>query len=604
MGFKSWLAAGLAAFLLAASGAWAERLQNGDLDLTIEPLNDVSDIVTNYDFPYQRLKLTNNSARSVVMSFQASCLGYETNPAFPQPSVIYLDPGESQYLFAFLDEMWGGLDLTNPNTTTRTWEYTFRGAGETSGQASYSSTWQLTTLASTDQPRAILVSGRVLSSGRPLAGAKVELFSRQRTRDHWVSAATTGADGSFNLYLPARRDHFALKASANGYLQAFANVDPDNSTGLQLSLTPGRAGSPRLTTLFSASNQIGFWRGRLNADGTKFLLVQGMENWADPSLKSLSQLRLYDSSGQMLWALNMGWQSWGAGLSDDGAFAAYVTSGAEGGDHFALVDATSGVEIWRQSLNDLPSFPQSTFYSQTSREITFNHQADLIALGTNEGGIYFIDRSSGQIRSSAFLGGGMVRNVIFKADDSVAYASAGDGYLYALDPSSGQIIWRAYAQAWAYTRGLALSQDEAYLAVAAKTGFGSVIRAADGQVVFNDYFSGRLNACCAVFHPSGQSVVFGGSTGGCLDLGGQIKWYTDIVQSAAFSPGGNYVICGGASRGQSIYLIHAASGTPVEAAVDQATLQGNVTFLGLNNDSSRLFAATEDGDIRIYACSW
>ncbi len=607
-GVSGWVRMLLLLFFLwlAPQAAWGqERLADGSLDLTIEEVDGPPEFVTNIDFPFQRLEVTNNAAESVTVTFTAELSGYETNPPFPQPGALYLGPGESNQVYTFLDQLYGDLDLYNANAVTRDWTYTFIDF-ETRDQISYASTWRLTTWDQASAPQVGQILGRTVDEqGLPVSGASVSLYSTQTTGGPPFSTSTTSsANGTFSLALPAVRDHFFVEAKSPGHLTAFTPLDPEALSEVTLTLPRGDPGSPRLTTLKSLEDPIGFWRGVVSADGAKFLVVQGVEHWIDESLKNQSQLRLYSSQGELVWAVDMGWQAWGADLSADGRWAVYATLSQGPGEpnHFALVDAASGAEVWRRSTEELPSFSQCALPDFKCREIVLNRAADMIAVGTDGGGIYFLDRASGQVTASAFLGG-MVRRIIFRADDSVAYASSGDGHLYALDPRSGEVLWRSFAESWAYTRGLALSPDEEYLGLAAKTGFGVLLRTVDGARVF-EKFMGRLNAACVAFHPSGEGVFFGsGFRGAYFDLSGQVRWYTEQASAAAFSPQGDFLVLG-PDQEQGLRVLHAASGTTIDGALDRPFFTYSLTMCRLGDQGGRVFTAGEDGRLGVYQADW
>jgi len=261
----------------------------------------------------------------------------------------------------------------------------------------------------------------------------------------------------------------------------------------------------------------------------------------------------------------MGWEAWAGALSDDGAWAAFATHDRNG--VYALLDAASGAVIWQKNLDDLPASSGAVMPDSYCREVAFNHAGDCLVLGASDGRVFFMNRADGQVLASAFLGHGLIRNILFRADDSVVYVSSGDGFLYALEPNTAGVIWRAYVEAWLYTEGLVLSPDQAYLACAAKTGFGVLVRASDGQVIFESNM-GSINAHCAAISPDGQTVFFSSQfRGAAFDLAGQIKWRSDLAHSAVFSPDGTYLVIG-SGYSNSIKAYHSAIGTLCREAVD------------------------------------
>ena len=102
---SGWLVAVLMTVLalLPTQASWADQhLTSGDIDITVQEL-DGDAFVTNIDYVFQRLKVTNNKALPATLTFSPLINGQVGSPPFPQLSVLILEPGGSNNVFLYTD---------------------------------------------------------------------------------------------------------------------------------------------------------------------------------------------------------------------------------------------------------------------------------------------------------------------------------------------------------------------------------------------------------------------------------------------------------------------------------------------------------------------
>ena len=77
-----------------------------------------------------------------------------------------------------------------------------------------------------------------------------------------------------------------------------------------------------------------------------------MENWVQAKgMEKESRLFLYTTEGKLRWSYPMGWEAWGADLSRDSRWAAFVTSNPT--KNLGVIDARTGDPVWIKTAQDI-----------------------------------------------------------------------------------------------------------------------------------------------------------------------------------------------------------------------------------------------------------
>ncbi|OGU35221.1 MAG: hypothetical protein A2068_13475 [Ignavibacteria bacterium GWB2_35_6b] len=174
----------------------------------------------------------------------------------------------------------------------------------------------------------------------------------------------------------------------------------------------------------------------------------------------------------------MGYEAWGASISKDGSYAAYLQK------HFlnpevVLLNASGPALLWKKPFN-LENFSTgSSFIGHSGNEIRISNTNKYIGVGSGEGDFYLLNLSDGEILWQKFLKG-QVRNTRFSNDDEFIYVGS-DPWLYKFRVSDGAEIWRSNIYSWPLHYGLRLSPDETMIASMVKSGEVTVIRTSDGE---------------------------------------------------------------------------------------------------------------------------
>jgi len=543
-----------------------------------------------------RIKVTNSGTSSLYIEFRTEVIApypMVIETVTPEPSFLWLEPGESEYIYTKMDEKWGEIPAFLPWETNeiggheRTYRWTF-----TDKDTNSSKTWDITipyTIVETkrhvmeqsgdksisqDTPLRgegvngpISFGGIVLNeNGEPLSGMEVYLSS-----GNWDSTISeTGTDGRFNFQNLPERDDWVIVAQtpSTGHAslikdtaswedtrraRALSFVKEENQ---QISLTleyPQAKGDYRLSKYNKPD--VGYWRGDVDESGSKVLLINGMENWSSeyPQQETKSLVSLYTIKGDLVWSYKMGWEGWGVSLSSDGDYAAFTTSNCSGKANrsvpdgvcgkFGVLDATDGSEIWTKAAEEVT---ETTHPKLGSKEVEISNTNKYLAVGGTEGTFLLYDLMTGQLIWTNFIRG-QVRGILFDETDKYIYAGAGDGYTYKLAASDGSVIWKTYNRSWPYLGAFKFSKQGDLLGVGGKYGDLAVIDTETGDLVWYKDMDDIVS--WLDFSPDGKFLVAGGGGQYALTLfdirTGEKIWHVPFFShSGMFTKDGKYILAG------------------------------------------------------------
>lgn len=399
-------------------------------------------------------------------------------PTFPQPPTLYFSPQEEISVAVILDAATGNLNQLPVGDHTRTVEYKFINRSSPNDTLKITNTYQIKILDKTNITGSFQIFGKVVDqNGAVIANAQLNL----ETGTDFSLPDGSRNDGTFQYNVPTH-SKWMLKASKQGYSDAYAFIEPGKSGPYQLQLLP----APDITVQFqqtkTVNTEFGFWQGAVSSDEQYVLLTQGMEIWQNESIRPLAKLFLYKVDGTKVWEYPMGYDSWGLSMSGDRAFVAYAQKHPTQPE-IGLLDGTTGALIWKKKL-DLQNFPTGSFFiGHNSNEIRISNTKQFVSVGTGEGDFYLLRLSDGQLLWRKFLKG-QVRNSQFSSDDQYVYVGS-DPWLVKLKTSDGSEIWRSNISSWPLHYGLKISPDGTLIAAMVKSGEITVISTSDGKKMWS-----------------------------------------------------------------------------------------------------------------------
>lgn len=579
--------------------------------------------------------VTNNEDHEKVVTFSLRIKETDQEVVgWPQPQVLYLDAGETETIKTFLDEKWGQLEKTAYGDQSKTLIWTFRDQ-EANQSRVVEMRFPITVLDPANLTGNLLVKGKVLNAkGKTAAGVGVTLSTGV---GGYQAQTTTDTSGKFSFSnFPAHRMWFLRaggsqggqaagqpvapgvqcapppapcnppSATAGSVAQSSTDASMENNGVAFAFLTPGvtdytlQLVPPQATAKYSVTkaitDEIGIWKGAVDDKETKLLVVQGMENWKDPGLKTKAQLRLYAMTGELLWAYDMGWEGWGVDLSADGTYAAFTTSNST--HNLGVLDATTGQPLWVKSSADF-KWPRLNAPGEMggidSKEIAISSTNAFIGVGHGGGDIALADLKTGELKWHTDIRG-QVRGILFDAADEYVYAGSGDGRAYKLKTSDGSIVWQTDIGSWPFTGGFKLSKDGAYLGSASKFGEVTVIETATGKQLWQASQAG--NASWLDFSPDGTHVFAGGGGQGASTLyetkTGNKLWRSNLYShQGRFSSDGKLILAG--DQATVLYDLAGNLITHVEAPkANQLTMEGGGQFAYLTSDGKTLMYSHRD----------
>ena len=477
-----------------------------------------------------KFKATNIGDKNLLIVCSQYCVeSPERTPTRAPQGDTPLAPGESMWFKMILGGENCNYDPNIPQTINRTLHMEFVDRNNNwpypNERFSLNKTIQITVVNPTSLEGDVVIEGiTVDEDGTPIPNVGIDLGG-------YGSKVPISSDSTGHFfYSIAESPVYFLVAKKEGYRTTFVNINRTDAEKFH-TVTLFREASPTSVSAYSINKitgNIGFWRCAATADESKLLLVNGMENWEDESIKNQSKLYLLDTNtGRILWTHDMGWESWSADITDDGRYVVFGTklegfqTGPEGFvNYIRLLNGTNGLTIWEKKITT-QNFPASTQGESYTRGVKFSHSGNYIFVPVEPEYGYLLNRSDGSIVWYKWLSQN-IREVIFTKDDQYVYIPSGSGWLYKLRVVDGSEVWKQWIGCWAYVNGFDISSDEKHIAVATKAAYLTVVNTIDGAIRFTtDIHSG--SATCR-FSPDGTKIAACGDLLTMFDLDGNVLW--------------------------------------------------------------------------------
>jgi len=512
-----------------------------------------------------KFKATNTGNKILLVHFDQYCIEYPSSPAVQAPQGdVLLSHGESMWFKLVFQSGQLGYNPNVPQTINRTFHMQFfdnnHNWDSPDNTFSINKTLQIT-VVNPFSSEGILIQGTTVDQeGKPLPNVEIDLGT-YGTKMPIMSDTS----GHFSCRLAESPVYFLI-AQKEGYNAKTIEIDGEN-VQQSYTVTLVKKAVPLTVTstlIKNITGKIGFWRSAATADESKLLLVNGMENWEDESLKTQSKLYLIDAdTGNILWTHNMGWESWSADITADGKYVAFGTKleGFQTGpsgfvNYIRLLNGTDGTTIWEKNITT-QNFPNTTTGEFYTRAVKFSNNGNYLLVPVHGPYAYLLNSQDGSILWSTWVGS-EVREVLFSKDDQYVYIPSSGGYLYKFRTADGTQVWKQWIGCWPYVNGFDLSPNEAYLAVATKAGCFTLIDTSDGSIKFTTDLHNGFSTCS--FSPDGTKILVGGSLLTMFDINGNVLWrcYEDLTDMRFSGDGKLIFLANGAvldANGTKLYDI-------------------------------------------------
>ena len=500
------------------------------------------------------ITVTNNRSTSVTLGFKISSSYDDTTipeiSPFPQPNSLYLSPGENQTIWYFLDKSYrSGLtgDLTRTEKdqqvtiTLEIWD-----ADYTTDKKEVSIEHLLKVRPDDYYKPNTTIEGQIYDElGKPIQRSVEITF----THTHGTSSSTnyrifSNNDGSYKIDFYAHQyadtgDYlgYNLKVDLLGYKLFNKVFFPKSGEKILHDINLVKqdvniAGKYTLVSEYETGYPI--WLADID-DAEKYIaLSHGHHNYnADEVDVTKHGIYFFDTNGNLLWRYLTKYQVWGIDLSDDGNYvAASIMT-----DENSILFNKNGEILWDTTSLGMPK-------NHASREIRISHNSKYVAIGGDDY-LKLLDLATGTQLWKISLNG-QIRGIIFDATDSILYIGSGDGYAYKLS-IDGEILGKAYVEAWPYRYSFVLSHDSQYIVSSSKIGKSCLVRTSNMKTLW--CFDVRGGGHWAAI-TSDNTYVFIGSGGSypamAFDLDGNMLWFhTKVSKSRLISEDGKYIMMDG-----------------------------------------------------------
>lgn len=543
------------------------------------------------------ITVTNSGSENLTLAVQAFNSQGQGVPTYPQPGIFTIQPNEERNLSIVIDQGSGlypeitpppGQQLAAGNYTVPV-RWVIANAHDQSDAKTFTVDYPVRALDTTRTYCEMHVVGKVTdSSGSPVGNLFMSLSS-QGTASY---STGTSSDGSFSFCVP-KYSGWVLSTSTNAngraYSPDYVFVKP-GVTNYDITVAPASSvARGGFNLVKQVPTHVGFWMGEASGNGSLVLLTEGMEVWGPNPDKNQSDLLLYRTDGTLVWNYSMGYQSWGASLSQDGRYAAYVTLQDSGNNvpKVGVLDASTGTPIWTETLTN-STFPDSSAIfgaGHTGHAIQISGDDRYLALGTGEGMFYLISLTTGQLLWHGYFVG-QVRDALFSPDNQYVYIGT-DPFLFKLDIATRAVVWEADIAGWPLIDGLSMSSDGSLIASMSKNGFATLVRTSDGAVLWQ-HDTGGIGQYVAI-SPDGSRVAadsFGGNWVYDAKTGAPL-WRTLDSKDGMFSRDGNYFV----GPAGSIFTADGADVQTVASTTMGPSSPGWYKVVYMNPSTTRLVVA-------------
>ncbi len=318
----------------------------------------------------------------------------------------------------------------------------------------------------------------------------------------------------FNLRVNPRND-YRIQANFNSnntslFIPPANIVVPSNKSVNNLSAVALPYGKAKFSSdsIKVYETETGFWRTVFSPGDSTVTVFPGQENWYGNTTseknnrRALSKVMKFSVAmatyGNKLWERAIPYESWGGGVSKDGAVVAYMINqtGFEANlqndpnvDWVGVLDGRTGAKLYGLRGN------QSLM---SGLEVSVSNRGQYLALGSTGNGQVSVFRNNGTSATlmwenaadslldiNKFIG--QVRKIVFSSDDKYLFVGSGDMYLRKYEVQTGKLIWKSYIGGWPFVNGISVANG--YVATGTKSRDRTLVRESDGQVI---YHSGTL----------------------------------------------------------------------------------------------------------------
>jgi WD40 repeat protein len=396
------------------------------------------------------------------------------------------------------------------------------------------------------------------------AGKRVPYAQIQSINEESRWQATVNADGNGTVALQVEAhlrpfsstwQQFNLVVSASGYADAYLLESPQTGqihpVTIRLHAPTVRADYQQVLDFDTGMPPA---RSAVSADG-RYLVTVSYEDSPLPAsyVESSSYLDYFDlQTGTHLWRYLLASTVLGVDISADGQYVAVPYQGSvtqQSAKEYVLLLDHSGNVVWKYQADasNGTAMPVSWAGLPTTAplfggvyNVKFSLDGNSLAYGTINGLVVVLNTKTHAVRTQTFVRE-QVRQLAWSPDGSRLYASAGDNNIYAIDATTGNILWQTDVGGWALD--WSISQD--YALVSAKEGYAiSLVRLSDGKLLWQ---YPTLDVSFALSISPDQthfiSAIDNGTAPGVavFDLSGNVVWSVEEdAVAAAWSGNSRY----------------------------------------------------------------
>ncbi|RLE81825.1 MAG: hypothetical protein DRJ51_02995 [Thermoprotei archaeon] len=503
---------------------------------------------------------------------------------FPQPGMICLQPGENQTIWYFLDVSYR-TGLT-PESAEVEGEHHVRvkvvveDAENPQDRKEFYINHTIKIVPPDKYEPNALIEGYVIDaeSGKPIPNIEVRFEGAQGILRYQT---ITDEKGYYSIRFYAHR--YSDTGAYHGYclvVETFRKAlfpKPGERIFYNVTLPPPpRRLEVKYKLIAKYSTGYPIWLADLDKKERYIVFASGHHTIKDVD-PSKHGIYFFDTKGNLLWRYPTEYQVWGVDISDDGEYvaAAFLTI------EKIVLFHRNGTILWDTEKLGYERFE--------SREVKISHNNKYVAIGTTFGDLLLLDLKTGNLVWKVFLRG-QVRYITFTADDSIIYASSGDGYVYKISVATGEILGRVYVEAWTPRYSFTFSEDGRYLATISKAGRICLVDTETMKVLWS--FDTRGGGHWTAITPD-NSVVLAGSGGSygliAFDFKGNVLWLVpEVTGTRAFILNGKYIIIDNRIFDFRGNILHEFREIP-----------RNVDFIYVTKDSSKIIAIDGNGTLYI-----